>query len=141
MKSIDFMSPRGALAILQSCVQGTSPCQIIPCGPHARGRRARCRNRLKTNGFPTTSTSDFNKAYENTILSHRRTSEISARAHVLNLKKPMVFQHLCYMSSRELLSLSSNGLRAPARGHNPLQKIPCGPHARVVASSSSAAGP
>ena len=63
--------------------QGRHPCQIIPCGPHARGRRARCRNPKKNNSFSIISTSEFNKTYENTILSHRRTSDKSARAHLL----------------------------------------------------------
>ena len=31
--------------------QGHNPCQIIPCGPHARGRRARCRNPYKNHWF------------------------------------------------------------------------------------------
>ena len=39
--------------------------------------------------------------------------------------------------ARATFARSFNGLRAPARGHNPLQNIPCGTHARVVASSSS----
>ena len=35
-KSNDFMSPRGAPAILLSCAQGTNPSQKIQRGPHAR---------------------------------------------------------------------------------------------------------
>ena len=35
-KSTDFISPRGAPAILLSCAEGTNPLQKIPRGPHAR---------------------------------------------------------------------------------------------------------
>ena len=79
-----------------------------------------------TMGFSTTSTSDFNKTYENTILSHRRTSKKNARAHLVKpLKKNNGFStFLSKGPSRATFALalnSSNGMRALARGTIPVK--------------------
>ena len=94
---------------------------------------------LKTNSFSIISTSDFNKTYENTILSHRRTSKKSARAHLLNLKKPMVFQHSCQLGLRGPRardwrtyplrgSLSNNTMRATRARARRVLPPPLWPH-------------
>ena len=71
--------------------QGHSPCPIIQCGAHARGRRASNAKSLKLICFSTLSTSDFTGTYENTIFYHRGTSKCSDRAHMRKPETRRVF--------------------------------------------------
>ena len=120
---------------------GCAPARaIIPVKKYHAGHirfffaRAR-RNLQKPLGFLRILAPRIIKSHE----SHRRSSKnactdfqkIYPRALSESRKKNNGFStFMLHQLARATFARSFNGVRAPARGHNPCQIIPCGPHAR-----------
>ena len=113
--------------------QGHHPCQIIPCGAHSSFLRARTPKPSKTNGFLKKFSTAYQKitrispqVLENNL--HEFSKFAPARA-VWILQNHWFFNIYDTRARASHFRTLFQRRRAPARGHNPLQIIPCGPHA------------
>ena len=96
-----------------------------------------CRNPYETIGFSRISSYDFNKTYENIRLSHPKIMKICQRAQAESFKNHWFFNIPVQRGFAGNLRAHLELLRSRSQGHHPCQIIPCGAHARVVASSST----
>ena len=96
-----------------------------------------CRNPYETIGFSRISSYDFNKTYENIRLSHPKIMKICQRAQAESFKNHWFFNIPVQRGFAGNFRAHLELLRSRSQGHHPCQIIPCGPHARVVASSSA----
>ena len=119
---------------LRTC-QGHHPCQIIPCGTHSFFLRARTPKSSKTNGFLKNFSTAYHKITR--IAPQVLEKHLHEFSKFLPARAVRILQNQWFFNIYDTRARASHfrtlfqRRRAPARGHNPLQIIPCGPHARA----------